>query len=120
MANKVVEPPGHSRLPWEIFRALSEECGVALPYDSIEELRARIYEISPHLLKYDNIEPSVYGKISNRAYGDKGKIENTPLVDTIDNFYMTDAVSRNSITMAKCSTAFNPLRFSNFQKFRQL
>lgn len=93
---------------------------MALPYDSIEELRARIYEISPHLLKYETVESSVYGRISSRDYGEKGKIENTPLVDTIDNFYMTDAVSRNSITMAKCSTAFNPLRFSNFQKFRQL
>lgn len=38
LANKVVEPPGHSREPWEILRALSEECGVALPYDSISEL----------------------------------------------------------------------------------
>jgi len=33
---------------------------------------------------------------------------------------MTDAISRNSVTMAKCSTAFNPLRFSNFQKLRQV
>lgn len=36
LAEKAVEPPGHSREVWEIFRALSEECGVALPYNSIE------------------------------------------------------------------------------------
>lgn len=32
---------------------------------------------------------------------------------------MTDAISRNSITMAKCSTAYNPIRFTNFGKFMQ-
>jgi len=36
MGLKVVEPPGHSREQWEIIRALSEECGVGLPYNSIE------------------------------------------------------------------------------------
>jgi NADH dehydrogenase (ubiquinone) Fe-S protein 1 len=55
MGLKIVEPPGHSRDQWEILRALSEECGVTLPYNSIEELRSRIYSIAPHLLKYDFI-----------------------------------------------------------------
>jgi len=46
-------------------------------------------------------------------------VVDTPLSDLIDNYYMTDAISRNSVTMAKCSTAFNPVKFSNFQKIRQ-
>lgn len=118
MGLKVVEPPGHSREQWEIFRALSEECGVTLPYNSLEELRARIYALAPHLLKYDFIEPTVYGKVAAR--GEKSApLEATPFADLIDNYYMTDAVSRNSITMAKCSTAFNPNRHTNFQKIRQ-
>lgn len=29
---------------------------------------------------------------------------------------MTDAISRASVTMAKCSTAFNKDRFDNFKK----
>lgn len=74
MGLKIVEPPGHSRDQWEVFRALSEECGVSLPYDSIEELRARIYKVAPHLLKYDHIEPTVYGKVANRAWGPNGTI----------------------------------------------
>ena len=67
---KIVEAPGHSRDQWEILRALSEECGVSLPYNSIEELRARIYNVAPHLIKYDQIEPTVYGKVSNKVWGD--------------------------------------------------
>jgi len=81
-------------------------------------LRARIYNIAPHLLKYDSIEPTVYGKVSSRVWG-AGEVVDTPLSDLIDNYYMTDAISRNSVTMAKCSTAFNPVKFSNFQKIRQ-
>ena len=89
-----------------------------MPYDNIEGLRSRIYQISPHLLKYDHIEPTVYGKVSSRVWG-SGEIEETPLADLIDNYYMTDSISRNSITMAKCSTAFNPVKLANFQKLRQ-
>ena len=91
---------------------------MSIPYNSLEELRARIYEIAPHLLKSDFIEPTVYGKVA--AKGSKSSpIEKTPLLDLIDNYYMTDAISRNSSTMAKCSTAYNSTRFTNFQKIRQ-
>lgn len=32
---------------------------------------------------------------------------------------MTDAISRNSITMAKASIAYNPVKFTNFGKIQQ-
>jgi len=41
-----------------ILRALSEELGQSLPYDNLEELRYRMAELAPHLLKYDYIEGS--------------------------------------------------------------
>ena len=91
---------------------------MTLPYNSVEQLRARIYELSPHLLKYDFIEPTVFGKVATRS-AETGAIEKTPFADLLDNYYMTDSISRNSVTMAKCSTAFNGVRFSNFQKVNQ-
>ena len=75
--------------------------------------------MAPHLLKYDFIEPTVYGKIAAKSSAKGEEIQQTPFVDLIDNYYMTDSISRNSITMAKCSTAFNPVKFTNFQKIRQ-
>ena len=71
------------------------------------------------MLKYDHIENSVYGKISNKEYNDQQVNEDEPFADLIDNYYMTDAISRNSITMAKCSTAYNPVKLTNFKKIRQ-
>ena len=52
-----VTPPGQARNEWEIMRALSEIMGQSLPYDSLTEIRFRIAELAPHLIKYDYIEP---------------------------------------------------------------
>jgi len=56
LTRKVVTPPGRGRSDWEVLRALSEEVGATLPYDSISELRFRIAELAPHLVKYDWVE----------------------------------------------------------------
>jgi len=53
------------------LRAISEEVGAALPYDSLEELRYRMAELAPHLLKYDYIEPSVLGEVALKPTGEK-------------------------------------------------
>lgn len=39
-----------------VLRALSEELGTPLPYDSLDELRTRIAELAPHLVRFDTIE----------------------------------------------------------------
>lgn len=36
-------------------------------------------------------------------------------INKSQNYYMTDAISRNSVTMAKCSTAFNEITHDNFR-----
>ena len=41
-----------------ILRALSEEIGIPLPYDSLDEVRTRLAELAPHLVKLDVIENS--------------------------------------------------------------
>jgi len=110
-----VSPPGQARNDWEIIRALSEESGQTLPYDTIEEIRYRIAELAPHLLKYDYIEPTVFGEYGVKSLKVPEKMNLSPIVDNIDNYYQTDAISRSSVTMAKCSTAFNIHKFSNFR-----
>ena len=46
-------------------------------------------------------------KLSNESFdkfGTKGKILDKPLIDWVDNFYMTDPISRASITMSECTS----------------
>lgn len=54
--------PGFSQDDWMVLRALSEEMGTPLPYDTLDELRTRLAELAPHLVKYDHIEASGFEK----------------------------------------------------------
>lgn len=64
MSRKAVGAVGQAREDWMILRALSEETGQTLPYDTIEEIRYRMAELAPHLLKYDYIESSLFGDLA--------------------------------------------------------
>ena len=79
----VVQPPGVAKEDWQVLRALSEECGQALPYDNHEELRYRIAELAPHLLKYDHIEASLFSHLALNVAG-QTPLDLTPLNDRID------------------------------------
>lgn len=106
---KVAAPTiGDSREDWKIVRALSEVVGAPLPYDSIDQVRSRMAEIAPHLLKKGRIEePLLFLKDSIFVSSDGGgdKASRAPLESSIKQFYMTDAISRASKTMARCVRA---------------
>ena len=82
---------------------LSEELGTVLNYDNMEELRYRMGEISPSVMKYDYIESySVYD------WDEKIKaLDSFIFPSTVDNYYKTDSVSNASLVMSKASSAFN-------------
>jgi NADH dehydrogenase (ubiquinone) Fe-S protein 1 len=72
-------------------------------------------ELSPNLIKYDHSEKHGFEDLLTKLYKeDDLNINNTNLVDTIDNFYMTNSISRASPTMAKCSHQLNKKRFKTF------
>ncbi|KAJ3038409.1 NADH dehydrogenase Fe-S protein subunit 1 ndufs1 [Rhizophlyctis rosea] len=105
-----VAPPAAARDDWKIVRALSEMVGVALPYDSVAEVRGRMGQVSPGLVRYDTVEGSGFGDVALKglkaaagsAKGGKGGVFELPIKD----YYMTDPISRASVTMAKCSQTF--------------
>lgn len=72
-------------------------------------------ELAPHLLKYDHIENSQFGKIALESQVNGEEMHATSLNDQLDNYYQSDAISRSSTIMAKCSAAFNPVKFTNFK-----
>jgi NADH dehydrogenase (ubiquinone) Fe-S protein 1 len=101
-----------------VLRALSEELGSPLPYDTLEELRTRIAEIAPHLIKYDFIESSGFAHLAHQPNGET-RLNKTPLIENVDNFYMTDVISKNSNIMARCTRELNPFKNFNFKKDQQ-
>mmetsp|Transcript_44007 Transcript_44007/g.42586 ORF Transcript_44007/g.42586 Transcript_44007/m.42586 type:complete len:338 (-) Transcript_44007:23-1036(-) len=113
-----IAPPGFAKEDWMVFRALSEEMGIPLPYDSMDEVRTRLAELAPHLIKYDHIEVSGNEGLGQRVSGSTA-VNGTPLTDNVDNFYMTDSISRNSHVMARCTQELNPKKQFNFKEHVQ-
>ncbi|KAF5099371.1 hypothetical protein D0Z00_001650 [Geotrichum galactomycetum] len=105
-----VGPPGVAREDWKIIRAASEYLGATLPYEDIYEIRSRLSEIAPHLLRHDVIEPTTLSEVGFKTQlvaANKGHTAtDAEITKVIENFYFTDAISRSSPTMAKCSNAF--------------
>ncbi len=102
-----------------ILRALSEEIGSPLPYDSLDEIRTRMAELAPHLVKFDYIENSGFEDLSLKPQAKDAKLNSTPFTDNLDNFYQTDSISRNSQIMARCTKELNPKKQFNFKEHVQ-
>ncbi|MET4808034.1 NADH-quinone oxidoreductase subunit NuoG [Limibacillus sp. MBR-115] len=96
-----VFPPGQAREDWTILRALSERLGEPLPYDNLGQLRQRMIEVNSVFGSLDQIAPGAWG-----VFGKAGTVNKEPFSLPIENFYMTDPISRSSETMAACSEAF--------------
>jgi len=108
MTRAAVGLPGASREDWKIVRAASEYLGAELPYDDVEALRDRMEEISPALRRYDLVEPASLPGLSKVQLVDQNQgaqATGQVLKNPIENFFFTDAISRNSPTMARCSAA---------------
>ncbi|PWR23858.1 NADH-quinone oxidoreductase subunit NuoG [Zavarzinia compransoris] len=94
---RAVFPPGDAREDWAIIRAFSERVGRKLPYDSLNQLRARIAEQVPHLGRLDEIAPAGWA-----PFGAEGGVEAAPFDYAVENFYLTNPIARASATMAEC------------------
>jgi len=101
-----------AREDWKIVRAMSELIEKTLPYDSLPELRERIRDLAPHLVRhsYLRVEPSTLidpqRKLNvklDTSSDQKAKL--VPSLLNMTDYYQTDAISRNSKTMARCVVA---------------
>ncbi len=97
-ARLAVFPPGEAREDWKILRALSEQLGHTLPYDSLTQLRRRMAEVNPVFASVGAVTPAPWA-----PFGTAGALDPAPFVSPVANYYMTDPISRASVTMARCT-----------------
>jgi len=93
-------PPGSAREDWTILRALSQTLGKTLKFDTLRELRRLMIKAAPCLAALDRVDPAAWGE-----FGAAGAMRPAPFATAIENFYMTDPISRASATMADCTAA---------------
>ena len=100
-ANKAVFPVGEAKPDWAILRALSEHLSQTLPFDSLEELRHKLFAECPALEQTDMIISHPYKQI------DVAQAESSGIYHSIiTEYYMTDAVVRASKVLRECQKSF--------------
>lgn len=105
-----MKPPGEARTDWKIIRALSEIAGKALPYDDIKELRSRLSQIAPHLVRFGEQEKALFcrqaASLSSSLYPSQFLSASlVPAQKSLADFYQTNSVTRASPTMAAARAA---------------
>jgi NADH-quinone oxidoreductase subunit G len=100
--NRAGFAPGEAKEDWAILRALSDVLGKKLPFDSLTQLRARLYEDRPHFAAIDEIAPSDAGAIAAAAKLG-GRLGKTAFASPVKDFYLTNPIARASAVMAECS-----------------
>jgi NADH-quinone oxidoreductase subunit G len=100
--NRAGFPPGEAREDWAILRALSEQLGARLPFDSLGQLRAAMGRDHPHTLRIGTLGTVDHAAIAALARRG-GKVDPAPFASAVEDFYLTNPIARASATMAECS-----------------
>ena len=102
MGNRAGFAPGDAREDWAILRALSDMLGKKLPFDSLAELRAKLYAAHPHFAAIDEIAAGDIADLSALAKKG-GTMANSGFASPVKDFYLTNPIARASAVMAECS-----------------
>ncbi len=94
LAMLAIFPPGEAKEDWAILRALSEKLGKPLGYDTLDQLRSKLYQANKRFQRLNAVEPAAW-----EAFGKPGATDAKPFASPIANYYMTDPISRASATM---------------------
>ena len=110
MTQRASYPPGDAREDWAILRALSDQLGSTLPWNTLDELRKAMYRIAPQLMRLDQRVAADVAELADLAR-DEGAMSSEPFRSPVTDFYMTNPIARASKTMAECSALKNVARF---------
>jgi NADH-quinone oxidoreductase subunit G len=104
---QVVAPPGEAKEDWKIIRALASVLGHTLPYQTREEVRQRLVETNAIFSNVDEVTAAPWQTLETRT---PETLSQVPFHLPIDNFYMTDPISRHSLVMAQCVAAVGEVK----------
>ncbi len=95
-------PPGDGREDWAILRALSAKIGKQLEFDSLRELREKMFLEYPELLEIDSVLSTDFNEIKNLANMNM-EMNGSAIECAVSDFYLTNPIARASAVMAECS-----------------
>lgn len=97
--NKAVFAPGEAMEDWQIIANIAKMAGLDLGYANVAEIRRKMQSISKTFANYGEPIPAddFPAQIGKMKY-----FTSDLFIYPIKSYYMTDVISRNSKTMAKC------------------
>lgn len=98
-AKQATFPLGEAKEDWRIIRALSDKLGHTLPFDTQADIRKALVNVAPGFAKFGKALPAAWSNFGVAGSG----MTDAPFTRYIANYYMTDAISRASATMAQCT-----------------
>ena len=94
--NQAVLPPGQAQEDWKILQTLGEKLGVKIANKNPLDLLVKESPIFRHM---GDITPSPWVPLDET----KEKTDDDPILQsTVQNFYMTNIITRHSMNMAQC------------------
>ncbi|MEO0328276.1 MAG: NADH-quinone oxidoreductase subunit NuoG [Pseudomonadota bacterium] len=106
-SNRAAFAPGDAKEDWAIFRALSATLGKTLEFNSLTELRSKLYSEFPHLARLDEVVEGgvddVNAFLSQFNPSKTASVTGTALTSPIQDYFMTNPIARASKVMAECS-----------------
>ena len=104
MGVRAVAPKGEAKDGWAIIRALSGHLDRELPYNSIGQLREKLFEDHPSFASL-GYAPGAQGaaEFDVAQIGEAGNMSSAAFKNSDIDFYMTNPIARASNVMAECS-----------------
>jgi len=90
-------PPGEAKENWAILRAVSEQAGATLPYDSLPQLRKALVKAAPQLTRIDQVPENDWQPLAPGPLGEGA------FRSPIGDFWLTNPIARASELMAELS-----------------
>ncbi|MDP2261083.1 MAG: molybdopterin-dependent oxidoreductase, partial [Caulobacter sp.] len=103
MGERAVFPKGEAREDWAILRALSDYLDARLPYDSLDQLRLKLFADHPTFGQIDFAPGSVPTAFDLSGLGGAGEMGEAPFTSAVTAFHLTNPIARASVTMAECA-----------------
>ena len=97
-----VDKVGSSKVDWQIILELAKRTNNQLPYNAIEEIRKSMQKVNSLFKKVGSVSKSILPKNSAKQINfSKDTVDEVKL-----NYYLSNPICRNSITMSKCVKTF--------------
>ncbi|MDE2487214.1 MAG: molybdopterin-dependent oxidoreductase, partial [Alphaproteobacteria bacterium] len=104
LGQRAVFPKGEAREDWAILRALSARVGHQLPYDSLDELRRKLFADHPTFGRIDHVDGRAGAAgLDLGKLGASGDLGDAPFTSPVKAFHLTNPIARASVTMAECA-----------------